>query len=236
MHHAKPRKYRGHHRALVDPRTRYTVAISTALLGAGVVAFGAGSVLPSPDSASATLAGSSLTGSQANASSAKATSGASANSSVAQERTALLNDGGVQLRIAAPAPERLPDWVRPVDGYISSTYGLRFGGTEFHYGLDIAGPIGSPIHAAAAGKVIFSGVQRGYGYLVIIQHEGGVVTYYGHNSVLIAHEGDEVQAGDVISLRGNTGQSTGPHCHFEVRINGVHQDPMPWLHEHGVAI
>ncbi|MGH3544869.1 MAG: M23 family metallopeptidase [Mycobacteriales bacterium] len=224
----------------MDPKTRYTVAVSTALLGASVVAFGAGSALPKPgpDTASATLSGSSLTGHQADVTVPQTTSTptASTSSNPNQGRAAVLVSDGVQRRLAAPIPEKLPDWVRPADGYISSTFGLRFGGAEFHKGLDIAGPVGSPIRAAAAGKVIISESEGGYGNLVAIDHGRGVVTYYGHNSALIAEVGEEVQPGDVIAKRGSTGQSSGPHCHFEVRVAGVRIDPMPWLRTHGVRI
>lgn len=240
MRHAKPRNYRGSHRASVDPKTRYTIAVSTALVGAGAIAFGAGSALPQPSSgtASATLSGSTLTGSQADASAPKAgpSPTATQTSPPSQGRAAVLTEDGAQRRTAAPAPEKLPDWVSPANGYISSTFGLRFGGAEFHQGLDIAGPTGSPIRAAAAGEVVISGFEGGYGNLVGIEHDDGVVTYYAHNSRLVASVGEEVQPGDVIALMGSTGQSTGPHCHFEVRVGGVRIDPMPWLRTRGVDI
>ena len=243
MRHAKPRNYRGSHRASVDPKTRYTITVSTALVGAGVLAFGAGSVLPEPPSGTvdATLSGNTLTGNQANLPPKQVASSpiVTQKSAPVQGRAAVLTEGGAQRRIAAPVPERLPDWVRPADGEISSTFGLRFGGAEFHKGLDIAGPVGSPIRAAAAGKVIISERQNGYGNVVAIEHDGGVVTYYGHNSELIASVGEEVQPGDIIAERGSTGQSTGPHCHFEVRLggaNGVKIDPMAWLRTHGVKM
>ncbi len=240
MRHAKPRSYRGSHRGTVDPKTRYTIAVSTALVGAGVVAFGAGSALPEPGSstASATLSGSTLIGSAANTTAHEVTpsSDIAQNSASNQGRAAVISSNGAQRRIAAPAPMKLPEWFRPADGYISSTFGFRFHGAEFHQGLDIAGPVGSPIRAAAAGKVIISQREGGYGKLVAIAHDDGVVTYYGHNSRLIAEVGEWVQPGDLIALRGNTGQSTGPHCHFEVRVAGVRIDPMVWLRRHGVNI
>ncbi|MGH3426791.1 MAG: M23 family metallopeptidase [Terriglobales bacterium] len=224
----------------MDPKTRYTVAVSTALVGAGVIAFGAGSALPQPGASvtTAALDGAALSGSQANASASEVSPGSASGDGAAvdQNRRAALNVDGAERRIAAPEPEKLPDWVRPADGYISSTFGFRFGGSEFHKGLDIAGPTGSPIRAAAAGKIIISSVHNGYGNLVAIDHGNGVTTYYGHNSKLIAHVGEEVQPGDIIALRGSTGDSTGPHCHFEVRIKDVQIDPMIWLHTHGVKI
>lgn len=123
----------------------------------------------------------------------------------------------------------------PVYGYynISSGYVYRKkpigSGYETHTGLDIPAPQGTDIHAAAPGKVITSGWIRGYGYTIMIDHGGGLVTLYGHNSRLVASVGDVVDTGDVIAKCGSTGNSTGPHCHFEVRVNGKHTDPTPYL-------
>jgi murein DD-endopeptidase MepM/ murein hydrolase activator NlpD len=95
--------------------------------------------------------------------------------------------------------------------------------------VDIAVSIGTPVHAADAGVVIVSGWQGGYGNFVAIDHGNGLATCYGHNSQLLVKEGDKVSQGQVISLSGNTGLSTGPHVHFEVRRNGVPVDPMSFL-------
>ncbi len=240
MRHAKPRRYRGSHRASVDPKKRYTIAVSPALVGAGVIGVGAGSALPQPGSGigDATLRESTPTGGRAGVSgqevmaSPTVTPGSTPN----QGRAAVLTDGVIQRRTAAPAPEKLPDWVSPAEGYITSIFGLRFGGTEFHKGLDIAGPMGTPIRAAAAGAVIISERQGGYGNLVAVDHGGGVTTYYAHNSKLVASVGEKVQPGDVIALMGSTGQSTGSHVHFEVRVAGERINPMLWMHGRGVDI
>lgn len=226
MRHRKPRWYRGNHRSAGDPKTRYSVVVSSALLGAGALAFGAGSAIPEPEAESAhSLNSTELTGNNSDATDTAADQG----------RSADLHVPGAIRRMAEPPPERLPDWMRPADGYISSVFGLRFGGSEFHKGLDIAGPTGSPIHAAAAGKVLIAGPHGGYGNLVVIDHGNGVTTYYGHNSRVLVDVGDEVQPGDRIALRGSTGQSTGPHCHFEVRINDEQTDPQAWLRKRGVT-
>ena len=115
----------------------------------------------------------------------------------------------------------------PATGRISSNYGLRWGRT--HHGIDLAVPIGTTVRAAAAGKVIFSGTQSGYGRLVIIDHGNGITTRYGHNSKLLVSVGQWVEAGERIALSGNTGNSTGPHLHFEIRINGSSVDPLKYL-------
>jgi len=89
-----------------------------------------------------------------------------------------------------------------------------------HDGIDFAGSTGDPIRAAAAGVVVFSGTMRGYGRVVVVDHGGGMSTLYAHCSAVLAREGREVGRGSVIARVGSTGQSTGPHLHFEVRRNG----------------
>ena len=98
-----------------------------------------------------------------------------------------------------------------------------------HTGIDIAAPTGTPAVAIDNGKVIFAGNQSGYGKTLMIQHDDGKVTLYAHNSQLLASVGDRVQKGQVVTKIGSTGRSTGPHLHFEVRINGKHTNPMPYI-------
>lgn len=123
----------------------------------------------------------------------------------------------------------------PVPGHtrISSYFGYRihpiFKTKKLHTGIDIPAPTGSSVVAAADGTVIFSGVAGGYGNAIWIDHGGGIVTLYGHNSSLLVKEGQKVKKGDQISRAGSTGFSTGPHVHFEVRKNGKYEDPIPWL-------
>jgi len=118
----------------------------------------------------------------------------------------------------------------PVVGPISSGYGWRihpiFGTREFHTGIDIAVPWGTPIHAAAAGTVIFTGWMRGYGMLVILDHGNGLSTTYSHLSSYSVHVGEHVDRGDVIARIGSTGWSTGPHLFFEVREDGRPVNPL----------
>jgi len=125
--------------------------------------------------------------------------------------------------------------VAPVRGQVTSGFGLREdpfdGSTRFHRGVDIAAPEGTPIHPAASGKVVFSGPRGGYGNMVIVEHEDGVRTCYGHCSRLLVAAGDEVSAGSTIALVGQTGRATGPHLHFEVRRQGEAVNPMAMLRD-----
>ena len=117
--------------------------------------------------------------------------------------------------------------------YISSGFGYRSdpftGGAAFHAGLDFRGPHGAPIYAAAKGAVSFAGVKPGYGKVIEIDHGNGLMTRYAHMSRFSARMGDTVDAGAVIGAIGNTGRSTGPHLHFEVRINDRPVNPRPFL-------
>ena len=104
---------------------------------------------------------------------------------------------------------------------------MRWG--RMHEGIDIAVPSGTPVHAAAAGTVIYAGWMTGYGNLVVLDHGNGLATAYAHNSSLLVSVGQHVSQGQTISLSGSTGHSTGPHVHFEVRVNGVAVDPLLYL-------
>ena len=118
-------------------------------------------------------------------------------------------------------------FIWPVSGPVTSPFGWRWG--RMHEGIDIAAASGTPIGAAAAGTVIYSGWLGGYGNVIVIDHGGGISTTYGHQSSLAAGNGAYVAQGQVIGYVGSTGHSTGPHLHFEVRLNGVPQDPLGYL-------
>lgn len=122
----------------------------------------------------------------------------------------------------------------PVTGrYITSPYGWRthpiYGSQRFHSGLDIAADYNDPVVAADNGVVISAGWISGYGYTVILDHGGGLTTLYAHNNELRVSQGQKVSKGQLIALVGSTGNSTGPHCHFEVRINGETTQPLDYL-------
>ncbi|MDR2006369.1 MAG: peptidoglycan DD-metalloendopeptidase family protein [Acidaminococcales bacterium] len=123
------------------------------------------------------------------------------------------------------------DW--PLRGPITSPYGWRihpiFGSQKFHAGLDISANYGDPVKAADEGVVISAGWLGGYGYTVMIDHGGGIITLYAHNSELTVSAGEMVLKGQTVALAGSTGYATGPHCHFEVRIHGQTADPLNYL-------
>lgn len=121
----------------------------------------------------------------------------------------------------------------PLSGPITSPFGWRvhpiFGTSRYHSGLDIGADYGDPVVAADSGVVIYADWMGGYGKAVIIDHGSGVSTLYGHNSDLVVGEGQRVSKGQVIARAGSTGYSTGPHVHFEVRLNGSPTNPMDYL-------
>lgn len=117
--------------------------------------------------------------------------------------------------------------IAPLNARISSYYGIRWG--RMHEGVDYAVNIGTPIRAAGAGRVEFSGWSNGYGKVVIIEHRKGLKTLYAHNSKLLVRVGEWVERNEVICKSGNTGNSTGPHLHFEVQINSRAVNPLNYL-------
>lgn len=121
--------------------------------------------------------------------------------------------------------------IRPVSGTITSRFGVRSSvRSSAHTGLDIATSTGTPIAAAASGTVSFSGYKGSYGYMVVITHSNGIQTYYGHCSKLYVNAGESVSQGQTIAAVGSTGNSTGPHLHFEVRVNGVAYNPQNYVY------
>ena len=119
----------------------------------------------------------------------------------------------------------------PLRGVIYARYGPRAGEQAHgnHEGLDLAAPEGTPIAAAAAGTVLYAGEQAGYGTLVILQHDGGLVTLYAHNRENLVKDGQKVAQGQIIARVGTSGRTSGPHCHFEVRKGDAPVDPLPLL-------
>jgi murein DD-endopeptidase MepM/ murein hydrolase activator NlpD len=120
-----------------------------------------------------------------------------------------------------------PHFIWPVSGPITSPFGMRWG--TLHPGIDIGVPSGTPVRAAAAGTVVWCGFMSGYGNLVMIDHGGGYATAYGHNTSVAVSCGQEVAQGQVVAFSGCTGFCTGPHVHFEVRVNGTPVDPLGYL-------
>jgi murein DD-endopeptidase MepM/ murein hydrolase activator NlpD len=163
----------------------------------------------------------------------------------AANRPALVND--IVIISEAPVASRLPNTAKtigdgnsmpsiwPVAGNLgSSGFGMRrnpFGGssTEFHKGQDISAPMGASVIATADGVVICAGWQRGYGQVVYVDHGNGLSTRYGHLSRIEVVEGQTVKRGELLGRVGSTGRSTGPHLHYEVRVNGLATNPIPYL-------
>lgn len=127
----------------------------------------------------------------------------------------------------SPPPSSSGQLGWPVAGPVTSGFGTRWG--RMHEGIDIAVGEGTPVSAAAAGTVVVSGWMSGYGNIVVIDHGNGLSTAYAHNSSLLVGQGASVGRGSVVALAGSTGHSTGPHVHFEVRLDGAPVDPLGYL-------
>ena len=149
-----------------------------------------------------------------------------------QEITAMIQRMEEEGRLAAQA-HGSGQFMWPVNGEITSPFGWRvhpiWGTQIFHAGLDIGADYGEPVHAADSGTVVYAGWMGGYGNAVMVDHGGGLVTLYGHNSSITVSEGQQVGKGETIALAGSTGNSTGPHCHFEVRVHGEVTSPLQYL-------
>ena len=212
-------QYRGRRRVPTPPRSRYAAVMTTALVGAGVVALGAGAALPGHADPLGLTA-------------------ASTNSDVADRSLATDRASRSDVRNLAaeindqPAPNV---WLLPVHAYhLTSTFGPRW--NKQHAGVDMGATEGTPMYAAAGGVVTLCRWNGGYGYNVQIDHGAGITTIYGHASKLLCREGQRVQAGDLIAKVGNTGHSFGAHLHFETRIDGKPVEPTQFMKEHGVDL
>jgi len=150
-----------------------------------------------------------------------------------QERIAADDEQQLASALAAQGVINVPrsvsagGWTWPASGTVTSGFGYRWG--RLHAGIDIGASTGTPIHAAKGGVVSYAGVMGGYGNIIVIDHGGGMTTRYAHQSQLGASVGQTVKVGDRIGYVGNTGNSTGPHLHFEVRINDSPQNPVGYL-------
>lgn len=148
-----------------------------------------------------------------------------------QEAQFILERVSEKRALLASTPTRIPTL-----GYITSDYGIRpspFDGQhKMHEGIDIANRFGADVIAAADGVVTFAGVKPGYGKIVVIDHGNGIETRYAHNSRVNVQAADKVRRGQRIAAVGNTGHSTGPHCHYEVHAQGLAVDPCPYILDH----
>jgi murein DD-endopeptidase MepM/ murein hydrolase activator NlpD len=128
---------------------------------------------------------------------------------------------------AAPSVEAPTSFIWPAKGPITSPFGHRWG--RAHTGVDIDAGNRSPIVASQAGTVTLAGSKTGYGNTVIIDHGHGISTLYAHQSRIVVHAGEHVDQGQYIGNVGSTGHVTAPHLHYEVQVDGVPRNPMPWL-------
>lgn len=215
-------KYRGRRRVSTPPRSRYAAVVTTAIVGAGVVALAAGAAMPDAKADANALNGMDFS-----------TEGQDADRSAAADkasRSSARSDG--MSTSMAEAPDA---WILPLQDYqFTSPFGMRWG--KLHAGVDLAVPEGTPYSAVHGGKVILAKWYGGYGYCVIVDHGDGLQTVYGHSSKLLVREGQIVKTGDILALAGNTGHSFGSHVHLEIHVNGVPVDPIPWFKKHGVDI
>jgi murein DD-endopeptidase MepM/ murein hydrolase activator NlpD len=213
-------KYRGRRRLPKLPSRRYAAVVLTAILGAGVVAVSAGAVLPDSHR------GSGAEGQSTQALGVDDRLSALDKVNRSKDRDPVLS-----------ADQGAPDvWLLPlrVPYEITTLFEWRWG--EFHTGVDLAAPYGTPYYAAHAGTVVLAAYDGGYGNCIKIDHGNGIETVYGHASKLLVSEGEHVNAGDELGLVGSTGFSTGNHLHFEVRINDVATNPLPFMITHGVDL
>lgn len=220
-------RYRGRRRAPSPPRGRYAAVVTTAFVGAGVVAFGAGAAMPDAkqvDPAALKNLGVDPTTATELAARAEAAERAS--------RSTDRDGGGLTTSLTQEAPDA---YVLPLEDYrFTSPYGMRWG--RLHAGVDLAAAEGTPYKAAHAGTVKLAQWYGGYGNAIVIDLGNGTEMIYGHSSKLLVKVGQKVNAGDVIGLVGNTGHSFGAHLHFEVHVDGTPTDPIPWMRAHGVDI
>ncbi len=220
-------RYRGRRRAPAPPRGRYAAVVTTAFVGAGLVALGAGAAMPDakqPDPAALKNLGLD----------SKAATELAARSSVA-DRSSRDNDrdsAGLSTSLTDEAPAA---WMLPLEDYqFTTAYGVRSG--RLHGGVDLAAPEGTEYKAVHGGTVKLASWWGGFGNAIVIDQGNGVETIYGHSSKLLVKVGQKVNAGDVIGQVGSTGHCYGPHLHLEVHLNGTPTDPIPYLRANGVDL
>ena len=223
---SEPDRYRGRRRVPTPPRSRYAAVVTSAFVGAGVVALGAASQLPDAKSVNPTVL--------QNLEEASAAQDALAGREAEGDRASRGEERGATTKISEEeAAEQA--WLLPLSDYeFTSAYGVRFG--KLHAGIDLAAPEGSPYKAVHAGTVTSAGYMGGYGYAVTVKHDDGTEAIYAHSRRLLVKAGDKVKAGQVIGQVGNTGYSYGTHLHLEIHVNGAPTDPIVFLRNHGVDI
>lgn len=226
---SEPDRYRGRRRVPTPPRSRYAAVVTTALVGAGVVAIGAGSL---PDAK--TVSPSSLQDLQ-NAATGEDLAARAAEA----ERATRANERAESGAVDEAGAWRLP--LRPEDGLtdnpVVSEFGdARWAAEDAHTGVDLAAAEGTPYYAVHAGVVEVAKYEGGYGYHVLLDHGDGTKSLYAHSSALAVRAGQQVKAGELLGRVGNTGNSYGPHLHLEIHVNGNEVNPLPVLESQGVDV
>jgi murein DD-endopeptidase MepM/ murein hydrolase activator NlpD len=226
---SEPDRYRGRRRVPTPPRSRYAAVVTSAFVGAGVVALGAASNFPDAKQVSPDVL-SSLDKAQVatDALQSRSDDATRASRSESRDTAAKANKTGNE-----QAAEDV--YLLPLDDYqFTSPFGVRFG--KLHAGIDLAAPDGTPYKSVHAGKVTAAGYNGGYGYSITVQQDDGTEIIYAHSRRLLVKKGDEVKAGQVIGEVGNTGYSYGTHLHLEVHVGGKPTDPITFLKAHDVDI
>ncbi|MEU5528275.1 M23 family metallopeptidase [Micromonospora chersina] len=210
---SEPDRYRGRRRVPTPPRSRYAAVVTTAFVGAGIVALGA-NALPDAKSVSPSVL--------------DELRQASITSQDAAARADSADRATRDDRAAGKTAAEQDVWLLPLHGYdFQSPYGMRWG--KLHTGVDLVAPEGTPYTAIHDGTVTKAGWFGGYGYAVIVQHADGSEAIYGHSSAVTVKEGQQVKAGQQLGLVGNTGHSYGSHLHLEIHVKGQPVDPVAWL-------
>ena len=224
---SEPDRYRGRRRVPTPPRSRYAVVVTSAFVGAGVVALGAANLPDVKEINPDVLRG--LESQNAAASEALAARSDDAAASRGDDR-------GTVSKEKVSAEEAAADvWLLPLDEYtFNSPYGVRWG--KLHAGIDLAAIEGTPYKAVHAGTVTQAGYFGGYGYSVTVKNADGTEVIYAHSRRVLVRVGDQVKAGQPIGEVGNTGNSFGTHLHLEVHVKGQPLDPIPYLRQRGVDI
>jgi biotin carboxyl carrier protein len=226
---SEPDRYRGRRRVPTPPRSRYAVVVTSAFVGAGVVALGAATHMPDAKAISPDV----LRGLEGqHVASVDALTGRSADAEKAsrgEDRDAV---NSTKMSVDAKTTDV---WRLPLDYYqFTSAYGVRWG--HLHAGIDLAATEGVPYKAVHAGTVTKAGYSGGYGYALTIRNDDGTEVIYAHSRRLLVNAGDKVKAGQVIGEVGSTGASYGTHLHLEIHVAGEPTDPIPFLRERGVDI
>jgi murein DD-endopeptidase MepM/ murein hydrolase activator NlpD len=223
---SEPDRYRGRRRVPTPPRSRYAVVVTSAFVGAGVVALGASNMPDAKDINPDVLRG--LESSSISADAALSDRANDTKVSRGEER-------GIDREKVSAEEAAASAWLLPLENYtFNAPYGVRWG--KLHAGVDLAAPEGVPYKAVHAGTVIQSGYNGGYGYAVTIRDADGVEVIYAHSRRVLVKVGQQVKAGQPIGEVGSTGASFGTHLHLEVHVGDNPVDPIPFMRERGVDI